>query len=237
MNPNPPRPASPGVLGRQVHVRDVVDSTNRVARDLARRGAPEGTVVVARRQTAGRGRIDRVWHSPEGGLYMSLLLRPAPLLSLRMGLAAARAVERTSGLRPELKWPNDLLAGGKKLGGVLVEAEGPWAVAGVGINVATREFPPELAPLATSLRLLGHRLRVEAVARALLETLEPLYRGPFRLREYEERCSTLGRRVRVETVVGPVEGVARRLDESGALVVETGEGETRVLAGDVVHLR
>lgn len=222
-------------LGSEVHTFEVVDSTNRVLRDLARNGCAEGTVVVAGRQTAGRGRLDREWHSPPGGLYLSVLLQPVPLLPLRLGVAAARAVEGMCGFGPELKWPNDLLAEGKKLAGILVEAEGPWAVAGIGVNVETEEFPPEVP--GTSLRLLGHPVSPADLSRALLRELEDLYRGPFRLAYYEARCGTLGRLVSAETPGGTVTGVARRLDTDGALVVETGSGEVRVLAGDVVHLR
>ncbi|MEM3086130.1 MAG: biotin--[acetyl-CoA-carboxylase] ligase [Halobacteria archaeon] len=225
------------LLGCQIHTLPEVDSTNRALRDLARRGAPEGTVVMAERQTAGRGRLDRSWESPPGGLYLSVLLRPVPLLPLRLGVAAARAVEEMCGFGPELKWPNDLLADGRKLAGILVEAEEPWAVAGIGVNVQTEELSPEVANTATSLRLLGHRVSPPELARVVLQELEAVYRGPFRIAYYEARCGTLGRRVQVETAGGSVTGVARRLDPDGALVVETADGEARILAGDVVHLR
>lgn len=222
-------------LGHPLHFFPEVDSTNRVLRQLARQGAAEGTAVVAERQSAGRGRLDRAWHSPAGGLYLSVLLRPVPLLSLRLGVAAARAVEETCRFGPELKWPNDLLVEGRKLGGILVESEGEWAVAGVGINVEATRFPPGLS--ATSLRLLGHQVAPADLGRVLLRELESVYRGPFRLADYEARCGTLGRRVRVETPAGSLAGVARRIDLDGALVVETNSGEVRVLAGDVIHLR
>ncbi len=229
-------PAPP--LGHPWRTFPEVDSTNRVLREMVRRGdASEGAVVAAERQTSGRGRLDRPWHSPPGGLYLSVLLEPVPLLSLRLGVAAARAVELACGFGPELKWPNDLLVEGRKLGGILVEMEGSWAVAGVGINVENEEFPPEVASVATSLRLLGHRVSPHDLGRLLLRELESLYRGSFRLAYYEARCGTLGRRVSVETSAGVVAGVARRLDHDGGLVVETDSGEERVLAGDVVHLR
>ncbi len=231
--------APPRLVGCELHTFPEVDSTNRVLREMARRGAPEGTAVVAERQTSGRGRLDRAWHSPAGGLYLSVLLEPVPLLSLRLGVAAARAVELACGFGPELKWPNDLLSpgDGKKLGGILVEMEGPWAVAGLGINVETEEFPPEIASVATSLRLLGHRVKRDDLCPVLLRELDELYRAPFRLAYYEARCGTLGRSVSVETSTGVVTGVARRLDHDGGLVVETDSGEVRVLSGDVLHLR
>jgi BirA family biotin operon repressor/biotin-[acetyl-CoA-carboxylase] ligase len=147
-------------------------------------------------------------------------------------------VEEVCGFGPELKWPNDVLVDGRKLAGILVEMEEPWAVAGIGVNVETERFSPEVADTATSLRLLGHRVSPPELARVLLRELEAVYRGPFRIAYYEARCGTLGRRVHVETAGGTtVAGVARRLDPDGALVVETEGGETRVLAGDVFHVR
>src|SRR5439155_23352590 len=141
------------------------DSTQHVARDLARAGAPEGTIVIAERQTAGRGRLGRQWHSPTGlNLYCSIVLRPAlppgvvPQIALVAGTAAAAAIEAETGVRPAIKWPNDVLLGGRKIVGILVEMDSEvervhHVIAGIGVNLnAPRaSFPHDLRAKASSL--------------------------------------------------------------------------------------
>src|SRR5438034_8511169 len=145
---------------RRVHWLEEVDSTQRVARELARAGAPEGTTVIAERQTAGRGRLGRQWHSPAGvNLYCSIVLRPplapsaVPRLALVAGVAVAAAVEEEAGLRPGIKWPTDVLPGGRTVAGILVEMDSEvervhHVIAGIGVNLnAPRTaFPPALRP-------------------------------------------------------------------------------------------
>jgi BirA family biotin operon repressor/biotin-[acetyl-CoA-carboxylase] ligase len=140
-----------------------VDSTQQVARDLARAGAAEGTAVVAEEQTAGRGRLGRPWHSPPGeNLYCSVVLRPplapgeVPQIALVAGIAVAAAVEEVTGRRPAIKWPNDVLLDGKKVAGILTEMESEidrvhHVIAGIGVNLNTRRFPRELRDKASSL--------------------------------------------------------------------------------------
>ncbi|HET9060236.1 MAG TPA: biotin--[acetyl-CoA-carboxylase] ligase [Acidimicrobiales bacterium] len=224
-------------------------STNSVLAERARAGAPEGLVLVADYQSQGRGRFDRSWEAPPGAcLLMSVLLRP-PLPELppsrrhlavgALSLAVREAAAGLSGADVRLKWPNDVMAGvmaGAKLAGVLAEAVGGDAiVVGAGVNVSWR--PPDLP--ATSLEeLAGHPVDREEVLARVLQALDRLY-GDWEsvARLYEDHCATIGRHVRAETGEGVVEGVASGVDADGALLVVQDGRPTRVVAGDVVHVR
>jgi BirA family biotin operon repressor/biotin-[acetyl-CoA-carboxylase] ligase len=226
-------------------------STNDVAREQARKGAREGFVAAAAQQTRGRGRLGRAWESPAGlGLYVSLLLRPAfPVteagrLTILASVAAGDAVEKVAGIRPRIKWPNDLFISGKKLGGLLIESEPrgsrlDHAVIGIGINVrhGADDFSEEVRPLATSLFLAtGKLFRRADLLVALLQAFEDRLARPFaETREaWAESSLTLGQRVELGTARGLRRGQALGLDESGALLLrnEAGEIET-VTAGDM----
>ena len=202
---------------------DEVDSTNRVAADLARAGAPDGVVVGADHQTAGRGRRGRTWESRPGtSLLVSVILRPAPaLVTLAAGVAAAQACEAVAGAGVELKWPNDLLLDGAKLGGILSEAVAGAAVVGLGLNLTW-------APAGAA--CLGPAADRRAVLAAYLAALGAP--GDV-IGRYRERCTTLGRRVRVDLPAGTIEGIATGVDADGRLVVDG----RPIAAGDVVHLR
>lgn len=212
-----------------------VDSTNRYLLDLARAGAPEGVVVVADYQTAGRGRRGRTWEAPPGGaLLTSVLLRPplAPAQRWRVGAAMALAAAdacRTAGAAAVIKWPNDLLVDGAKVAGVLAEADGEAVVVGIGINVAWA--PPAAAAL-------GPGVDRDDLLATLLANLEHWCRhwdgvGPA----YRRRCGTVGKRVRVELAHGVVAGRAEAVDGDGRLQVITDADETLHLAsGDVIHV-
>lgn len=231
-----------------------LDSTNRYALDAAAGGVAEGLTVVADVQTAGRGRLGRTWEAaPGSSLLVSLLLRPMVpvehyhLVTMTAAVTAAEAVRALALVPVQLKWPNDLLVGGKKLGGLLAEAiPGEALVVGLGLNVRWDSFPPELAEIATACNLESE----ERVARAdllvfwlqrfdrLLDGLggEP-GREAVRL-AYTDLCTTLGQRVRVELAHGSFEGVAIGLDEHGHLRVRRDDEQAEVVsAGDVVHLR
>ena len=223
-------------------------STNDDARRLARDGAPHGTVVVANHQTEGRGRRARAWVSPPGaGLHASWIIRPSmpveswTLLPLLAGVAAAEAVRARTHVRAFLKWPNDILVGERKLGGILTEAEPPrFAVVGLGINVATTSFPPPLDGTATSIALEGGiRLDRADLLAAVMERFEVALADPEgSVERYRSMCATFGRRVRIERAgAADVTGFARAVDPSGALLVEADIGVVRVASGDVVHLR
>jgi BirA family biotin operon repressor/biotin-[acetyl-CoA-carboxylase] ligase len=219
-----------------------IDSTNTYLLGEARGGAAEGVVVVADHQTAGRGRLGRTWTAPPGSaLLVSVLLRPADLHSDRrhlitaaVALAAARACRAVAAISPLIKWPNDLLAGDRKLAGILAEAERDAVVVGMGMNVASA--PPEGVALEA---LAGRPVDRGDLLVALLEGLEELYRDlPAVVDLYREACSTIGRQVRVELPSGPLVGQAQGVDDRGHLVVRTSAGEVVVVsAGDVVHVR
>jgi BirA family biotin operon repressor/biotin-[acetyl-CoA-carboxylase] ligase len=200
-----------------------VDSTNRVAADLVRGGAADGLVVGADHQTAGRGRRGRSWESrPGSSLLVSVVLRPVPpLVTLAAGVAAAEACEAVAGVAVDLKWPNDVLVDGAKLGGILSELVGDAAVVGLGLNLGWA--PPGAAAL-------GPAVERDELLAAWLTALDAPHDW---LARYRERCATLGRRVRVELPGGSVEGVADDVDDDGRLLVDG----IAVAAGDVVHLR
>ncbi len=245
-------------LGRPVVFEREVDSTNRLARDLAIAGAGEGTIVVAEAQTAGRGRKGRSWYSPPGeGIYLSLVLRPgfqpaeAPKTTLLAGVALAEALLPIVPTPVTIKWPNDILAGGKKVAGILVEAATQidaidYMIVGIGINVnmPAGGFPPELGERATSLAAeIGHTVSRAGVLGDVLERFEREYDraeregfGPA-IRRWRELSDMAGRRVRVHSFGGPLEGVIAGIDDDGVLLL-TGAGGAleRVMAGDVEYI-
>jgi BirA family biotin operon repressor/biotin-[acetyl-CoA-carboxylase] ligase len=216
----------------RVHFR-VTDSTNERARALAGAGAPHGTLVTADEQQAGRGRQGRAWTAPaRSAVLMSVVLRE---LDETLPLAAAVAVCEAVPVETQIKWPNDVWIDGRKAAGILVEGrpqEG-WAVLGIGLNVTTEEFPPELD--ATSLALAGADVGVDEVLAALLDALRAwLARPPDDvLAAWRARDALLGRPVRWSN--GSEEGTAAGIDASGALIVDTGHGRVRLDAGEV-HL-
>lgn len=233
-------------------------STNTEAARQAALGVPEGLCVVAREQTAGRGRRERSWASPkDAGLYVSVVLRPTlearlwPLVTLAAALAVRDALGEACGLEADIKWPNDLLAGGRKLCGILAEtaegARGRAVVLGVGVNLRRGSFPAEISDTATSVEEQAGRAPdaeslLAALTRALAARYETLHAvgGPAEiLREWERRSSYAhGRRVRVALAAETFEGTTRGLDPDGALRVETDEGTIQtVRAGDVTALR
>jgi BirA family biotin operon repressor/biotin-[acetyl-CoA-carboxylase] ligase len=244
-----------------LHLFASVSSTNSLLLASAAEGAPEGTVFLADEQTAGRGRSDHSWHSASGeGLYLSALVKPslplrdALLLSLATGLAAARAIEEVTNLKIDLRWPNDLMLAGKKLGGILVEtasetgADAPlrYAVIGIGINVHQRAFPPELTALATSLdletdtRATSREALLIALLRALdleLTHLENRSDQNALLARFAERSSWVrGKRVHVPEQ-GSYTGTTAGLDSRGFLLVDADDGSQRtVLSGGVREL-
>jgi BirA family biotin operon repressor/biotin-[acetyl-CoA-carboxylase] ligase len=240
-------------LAGPIHHFDTLASTNDLAKELGAGNAPEGTLVVAEGQSRGRGRLGREWDSPPGaGLYVSLLLRPPlppgdlPQITLTAAVAAVRALQRAAGVAPGIKWPNDLVLAGKKLGGILTEMESEsdrirHLVVGLGLNVNNGDFPAELRDLATSLALAtGRRASRLLILQAWLEEMEDLYELFLNrefatiLQEWKTYTVTLGREVRVRQ--GPVEIRGRALEVAGdgALLVQTQDGEVvRVTSGEI----
>jgi BirA family transcriptional regulator, biotin operon repressor / biotin---[acetyl-CoA-carboxylase] ligase len=247
------------LFGKHIYHFFKTDSTNRVAMELGYAGEPEGAVVLAEEQTAGRGRAGRSWHSERGaGLYVTLLLRPrlspvqAPLLTMLAGLSAHRAIETQTGLAPELKWPNDLLLHGKKVGGILTEMHAEptqvrFVIVGIGINTNQEKFPPELSSVATSLRKESGRShsRLELLVRLLTEFESDYNRflreGPPHVVQRFEAASHFakGKRVRVDTGHETYFGTTAGLTPEGLLQVHReDEGQTTtVIAGDVTEAR
>jgi BirA family biotin operon repressor/biotin-[acetyl-CoA-carboxylase] ligase len=240
-------------IGQALHCFDVLPSTSDHLKELAERGAVHGEVVVAECQTAGRGRRGRAWASPAGrNLYLSVLLRPqlppqrAPELTLVAALAVCDAC-RQAGVEASIKWPNDVLVGGRKVAGILTELSAEpdqvhWVVLGLGVNLnaAEDDFPDELREVATSLALeRGQPVPRALFAAALLAVLEQWLErhagegfAPIRS-AWRERSSTLGQEVRVEADGGEVTGVAEDIDEAGALLVRHAGGLARIVSGDV----
>lgn len=240
------------MIGPHVHHRST-DSTNERAKALADEGAPHGTIVTADEQTAGRGRQGRTWTAAAGeALLMSVIARNLEprhsLLPLMAALAVCDAVEKVTGgtARCQIKWPNDVWLERRKLSGILVEARpaAGWAIVGIGINTGISEFPPELRDTATTLRLTSAADAIPAILAALdrwIATDEQTVLSAWR-----ERDALLGSQVRwarganVEdegvALAGESEGIACGVDESGALLVDTGSGDLLALDAGEVHL-
>ena len=228
-----------------VEYHDSIPSTNDRARELAVSGA-DGVAVLADEQTGARGRLDREYASPSGGIWLSLVRRPdlpparVPIYTLAAAVAAAEAL-RGVGVDAEIKWPNDVLVDGEKLVGILTEMEGEadrvsWIVVGIGIN-ANVDGAAVPAGATTVREQVGDVDRA-ALTRDLLERFEELVSAPEDvLPAWRAAASTLGRRVRVETPGGEVVGEAVDVEFPGTLVVATEDGERRVSAGDCEHLR
>jgi BirA family biotin operon repressor/biotin-[acetyl-CoA-carboxylase] ligase len=238
---------------------DSLPSTNTEAAEQALRGAPEGLCIVAREQTRGRGRQERVWVSPaDAGLYFSILLRPRalsvrawPLLTLMAALAVREALLESCELETDIKWPNDIIANDGKLCGILAETieteMGRAVILGIGINLDDRAFPTELQGVATSLAsLIGKAPDAERLLQSLVRAIERRYRilqstggEEETIREWMRRSSyAAGRRVRVTLAAETFNGWTRGLEPDGALRVETFAGEIRIVrAGDVTSLR
>jgi BirA family transcriptional regulator, biotin operon repressor / biotin---[acetyl-CoA-carboxylase] ligase len=234
--------------GRRVDWFSSIDSTMTVAARLAREGCPSGTVVGADQQTAGIGRAGHSWYSePHAGLYVSIVLRLAlgaeslPVVMLALGLATRHAIADVTGLAPDLRWPNDVLLGEKKCAGILAQIEGDAIVAGIGINVGHTSFPPDIAPLATSLLLAGASASREQLLAALVRAVDDscsllTRQGPVAICDAFARASSYaqGRRVRVEQGDAALEGVTHGLDRSGFLLLRQDNGTvTKILAGGV----
>jgi len=246
------------VFGKQIYHFFKIDSTNRVAMDLGYTRAAEGTVVLAEEQTAGRGRSGRTWYSERGaGLYVTLLLRPklspaqAPLLTMLAGLSAHAAIRAQAGLTAELKWPNDLMLNGKKIGGILTEMHAEptqvcFVIVGIGINVNQEKFATDISSAASSLRKESGRThsRLELLVR-LLSQFESDYNrflregAPFVVQRFLSVSTfAAGHRVRVDSGHESYVGTTAGLSPEGLLLVAKDEGPTvTVTAGDVTEVR
>ena len=243
------------VVGRDVRVFQQTTSTNDVVEKLARDGVKEGVAVFAETQTGGRGRLGRTWMSPsQKGLWFSVLLRPdlrpqeATQLTVASATALVRAIQVATGRKPEIKWPNDILCGGRKVAGILTELAAELdhvkhVILGIGINVSQvpADFPAELRRSAASLRMAtGQAVSRPELAAAVLRELDADYAricaGQFNsvADEWEANCSTLGRRVSIRVGSAVLTGRAESLSEDGALLLRTDHGHLeRISGGDV----
>jgi BirA family transcriptional regulator, biotin operon repressor / biotin---[acetyl-CoA-carboxylase] ligase len=243
-------------LGNRIHYLKEVDSTNLFAVDLANQGAPEGEIVVAETQMRGKGRLGRPWVSPPFmNLYLSVILRPTlpprctPQLTLACAVAVAESVAAVTAVKPEIKWPNDILVEGKKLAGILTESscEGGrvrFVVVGIGVNInfAQEAMPETIRERATSLLIVtGSHVDRSKFTGQLIQSLDRCYveveeKGFSFVRPRWERYFRLkGKKVRVESPGQPVRGMALGINREGELLVESESGEVeRIIAGDLV---
>jgi len=243
------------VVGRDLRVFQETTSTNDVIEKLARDGVKEGVVVFAETQTKGRGRLGRKWASPaRNGLWFSVLLRPdlrpqeATRLTVAAATALARAIRRVARVTPQIKWPNDILIGGKKVVGILTEMSAELdrvrhVILGIGVdvNLNAGDFPAELRKLATSLKIeSGAAVDRAELAAVILRELDADYARVIGGRfaavadEWEAQCLTLGRNVTVDLGGRRIQGCAESLDEDGTLLIRTQHGRLeRIIGGDV----
>lgn len=236
-------------IGQEVSCYPSLPSTNDVAKIRAKEGAKEGTVIVAEEQTAGRGRIKRRWLSPRGGIALSIILYPPldylPSLIMVASLAVAHAIERVTGLKAQIKWPNDVLVSGKKVCGILVESDVrgnrvDYAVIGIGINanIKLSEFP-QIAPMSTSLsQELGQDVSRCEIVRSLLTEAERLYlalaSGDSVFKQWRNRLVTLGQEVQVSSAEATYKGIAEAVASDGSLLLRQPDGDLlKIVAGDV----
>lgn len=240
-----------------IHRYTVIDSTNTHAKRMADEGAPNGTVIIAEHQTGGRGRLGRSFHSPSGaGIYLSMILRPElppdrlMHLTCAAAVAACDAVQNATGIRPGIKWTNDLVLGRKKVGGILTELcmkddLVSYAIIGIGINCTqnVQDFPPELQDMATSLHAASNQpIAKDKVEQNLIRTLLALSSGLCKdkaqiLSQYRKDCITLGQQICVIRGDDVRHGTALDIDEDGALKVLYANGETAAVSSGEVSIR
>ncbi|AEP02159.1 MAG: biotin--[acetyl-CoA-carboxylase] ligase [Weizmannia coagulans] len=235
-------------LARNIHYRETIDSTQRLAHQLVQEGCPDGTLVIAEQQTGGRGRLRRSWYSPKyTGIWMSIVLRPdlppqmAPPFTLIAAVAVAQAIEETAGIVPEIKWPNDLLIGGKKCAGILTELEADTdriqaVITGIGINVNETDFPDPLKSIATSLSLAsGKKVKRALLIQRILEKLEKyeeiyLQNGfaPLKIL-WESYANVAGKKITAHTLKGDISGRAVGITDDGVLQLEGEDGQMHAI--------
>lgn len=239
-----------------LYVFDTVPSTNDLAKDMAKQGAPEGSVYLAQAQTAGRGRMGRSFYAQKDmGVYLSVVLRPnchpEQLMHLTCAAAeaACNAVEQAAGIRPQIKWTNDLVYGSKKLGGILTEMSVSsrtglveWAVVGIGINCRISDFPPEIQNIATSLLCLGADTEPWRLAAHLIAALSQMRSTLFTekaaiMAAYRQDCMTLGKQVMLLRGEEKTYGTALDIDDDGGLLVRFADGSCQTVTSGEISVR
>lgn len=244
--------------GQQIHYVATCESTQFIAHDEAQNGAPDGTVIIAEEQTAGKGRMSRPWNSSASkGIWMSVIVRPsltpqeAPQMTLVAAVAVTRAIEDITGIQPDIKWPNDILIKGKKMTGILTEMQADpdrvkAIILGIGMNVnqEASDFPDELQTIATSLKMeLGETVSRSKLVAKVLEHLEhytKLYEthgfGPIKLL-WEGYSNTTGKRIRAVMLNETIEGTAIGISETGMLELRLDDGSIRGIYSADIELR
>ncbi len=233
-------------IGRNLYYEESVESTQRIAHQLASENAPEGTVILAEEQRAGKGRMDRKWHSPKyTGVWMSMILKPnipltkAPQLTLLTAVAVAQAIEEAAGLSAEIKWPNDILINGKKVTGILTELQAEAdrihsVIIGIGINVNQKQadFPIELQEKASSLAIeKGEDISRAGLIKSIFKHFEKLYllyleKGFFPIKLlWEGYAVSIGKTIKARTLTKVIEGKALGITDEGVLKLEDQTGE------------
>jgi len=238
-------------LEQRIHYFPEIGSTMDAARELAKKGVGEGTIVIAEAQTRGRGRLSREWLSPGGGIYFTFVLRPvispayAPRINLMASIAVAATIRKLFGLKAELKWPNDVLIEGRKVCGILAEMDAEMDVVNfvnVGIGINANTSIPQFEKMVTSLKgALGREISRKEFLSALLmeiERLQPLLMNADLLQEWKKLSITLNKDVRIAAPGEVIVGRAIDIDTTGALIVKKRNGSLKkVVAGDCIHLR
>lgn len=245
------------IMGKEIHLLPETVSTNSLAMEMASKGDPEGTVVIAETQTGGKGRLGRKWISPKGNLYLSVILRPeipvhrAPLLTLMGAVAVASAIRKVCGIQAVIKWPNDILISGKKVSGLLTEMSAEQdrirhIVLGIGIdvNMPLEDLPADVRALATTLAAeQGVMIDRTHLVRQVMRELDHWYQAFLAdarevLNEWTTLNVTIGNRVAVSNAGTSLEGQAQAIDEEGRLIISLDDGTTRlVAAGDVTIVK
>jgi BirA family biotin operon repressor/biotin-[acetyl-CoA-carboxylase] ligase len=243
-------------MGKIIHYFHTIDSTNTKAYHLALHGAEEGEIVISESQDKGRGRLERHWLSPPFlNLYLSVILRPpipphrASLITLLAAVATAEAIEKFSGLRPLIKWPNDILLKDRKVAGLLNEIHSEtdrihFVILGIGVNLnmETKMFPREMRAVSTSLKKeMGRTISRKLFVQSLLKELETWYSiflkegDEMVLKAWRNWAQIKGRRIKVTSFKETLMGVAVDVDSNGALILKTEDGQRRIVAGDVEY--
>ena len=244
-------------IGKEIHYFREVDSTNEVAKKLAREGAPEGTIIIAESQSRGKGRRGKKWISPLGGAWLSIILRPntlpinAPQLTFIAGVAAAQTIKDEYGLDAGIKWPNDVLIDNKKVCGVLTEISTEintidYIVTGIGIdaNIDVNLLPPELRDTTTSIKSeLDHDISRMILVQKFLGNFEAMYdefnKGNFQeiLRKWRQLSKTIGRQVEIRKGTEFIRGEAVGVNSKGALILELEDGALqKIISGECRHI-
>jgi BirA family biotin operon repressor/biotin-[acetyl-CoA-carboxylase] ligase len=241
------------IIGKRIEYKKSVFSTNLIAKDYAKSKISEGTVVVAEKQTKGRGRKQREWHSPEGGLWFSIVLYPnlppedGILVTMAASVSVADAIQKSTGLTPEIKWPNDVLINGKKVCGILTEFDAEmdrinYVVVGIGINV-NNDISKDISKIAVSLKqLTGSKVSRVNLLKSILTKFDEMYNyiisGNFRyVRDsWSTFSNIIGKKIKVTGERDNIKGYVTDVDEHGCIILETSKGKIRILSGDVTYL-